>query len=80
MALTDGFIAVVIALGLLYFFMYNHKTRWIRMVGCFAIMIVGVGLGAIADTVPMFILMSINLLIAGLKFIMDVASMIEVFD
>lgn len=80
MALTDGFIAVIIAIGLGYYFLYKHPIRWVRMVGCFAIMIVAVGLGVVEDTIPMFILMSINLLVAGLKFVFDVGELLSTFN
>lgn len=76
MALTDPFVAIVIAIMLLYHFLYKHPIRWVRMSGCFAIIIVSVGFGIIENTVPMFILMSVNMMIAGLKFIFDVGETI----
>lgn len=69
------FASITIAILLAYIFFYWEPTRWKRMVGCFGIMILSVGLGAVADTIPLFILMAINLMIAGLKFIEDVGKL-----
>lgn len=80
MALTDGFIAVTLGIIFLYYFFYRHEVRWMRMVGCFAIMIVAIGLGVVEDTIPMLIFALVNIMIAGLKFILDVGDILGIFN
>lgn len=74
------FASVTIAILMLYLFLYFNEIRWKRMVGCFAIMIVSIGLGVVADSIPMFILMSVNMLIVLLKFIEDIGELLSVFN
>lgn len=70
------FASITIAILMMYLFLYFNPIRWRRMVGCFAIMILSVGLGVIGDTIPLFILMSANLLISFLKLVDDVGELI----
>lgn len=74
---TNDFLAMLVALIVLYAFMYKHPTRWVRMAGCFAIIITSIGLGIIEDSIPMYILMMVNLMIAGLRFIQDVSQLTD---
>ena len=76
MALTDGFLAIVIALGLIYYFMFCNPIRWVRIAGCFGVIVVSIGFGAIADTLPFFILMMVNFMIGGLKLAIEVGEII----
>lgn len=72
------FASIIISIMMMYLFLYNNKTRWIRIAGCFGIMITSIGLGVIADTIPLFILMTVNLLIALLKVIEETGEIIKV--
>lgn len=75
--MTLAFTAIAISLILAYLFLYFHPVRWRRMVGCFAIFILSIGLGVVEDSIPMYILMSTNFIIAGLQFTEDVGSLLQ---
>lgn len=72
MAVSDGMLAMVMAVGLLYIFMFNHRIRWVRMVGAVIIIIVSGALGIVEDTIIMYTLFLVNLVICGLRFVSEV--------
>lgn len=76
MALTDGMVGILAILGLFYWKLYNHPVRWVRMVGCIAIIIVSGAFGLVEDTAIMYVIFLGNLIVAGLKFIEDVGQIL----
>lgn len=71
------FASITIAILLMYIFLYFHEVRWKRIVGCFFIMVMSVGLGVVADSIPLFVLMMANLVIALLKLVDDVSEILS---
>lgn len=78
MALTDGFIAMIIALGITYYFLFTSPTRWKRMAGAVGVILIGVSLGTVEDTIPMFVLSMINLGIGLMKLAEEVATLVKI--
>lgn len=77
MAISDEFLAIVVSVGIMYLFLYNHKTRWVRMLGSFGIIIVALGAGVVADEIEMYIFFLVNLMVGGYRFVMEVASLTQ---
>jgi len=67
MAVSDGTLFILIAQIAVYALLYKNKTRLYRIIGCFAMIIVGVSSVMIEDTVPAFIFFGISAMIGGIK-------------
>lgn len=74
--ISNELVAIVIATALIYYYLYNHPTRWVRMTGCVGIMLVPLTLVAVQDSVIMYVLWLVNLMIGGIKFTTEVAEII----
>lgn len=77
MAVTDAMLGLTLAVVLLYITMYNHKKRVWRMVGCVAIIVVTGALGAVEDSLVMYSVFLVNLMVCGLRLINDVSMIVQ---
>ena len=77
MALTNAFMALIVAQIGVYVILYRNKVRWVRMVGAFALIGVGVSFVVIEDTVSMYIFFLISLMVAVIGLMKDVASLVK---
>lgn len=75
MALTDGMIFVVIAQIGLYLILYKNQVRLWRIVGCAGMIAVGLSAVMVEDTVPAFVFAGVSIIIAGVQFFKDIASL-----
>lgn len=77
MALTDGMLGLLAAGVLVYFTLLTSKTRWKRIVGSAAFLVLGVGFGLVADTAIMYIPGAICMLIGGIQLLQEAAAMVN---
>jgi len=76
MEISNGMIAMVIGVILTYIFLLKNNQRLWRMCGALLIIVLGISFVVIEDTIPMFLLASVCIVIGGITFIKEVA---EVF-
>ena len=71
MALTDAMLGLIGAAVIVYFTLYKNKTRWKRMIGATALIVIGVSLGVINDTPAMYVPAAMLLLVGGIRLVED---------
>lgn len=77
MAVSDEFIAIAIAMLLLYFWGMNSKRgRIIRLIASVGMITCGLTLVTISDTIAMYMLFGVAIIIAGFQIFHDVSGLV----
>lgn len=77
MAVSNEFIAIGMAMLLLYFWgMQPTQQRWIRMISSSGFIACGIVLVSIGDNIAMFLLFGISIIIGGITLFQDVAALV----
>lgn len=72
MAVSDSALFILIAQLGLYATLYSHKVRLWRIIGCFAMITVGLSAVMVEDTLPAFVFAGMSAIIAGSKLFHEV--------
>jgi len=58
-----------------YLYLFDHRVRWVRIIGCTGIMMLGLFAGYISNDIIMYVFFGMNFIIATIKLIDEIVAL-----